>query len=70
MNPLQHEYDSVSDQVDVIMKNRFRRFKYLMSKDRVEDAVAIGEEFTEWMLDLESEEILYVNEHELAKNLD
>jgi hypothetical protein len=59
MNPLQKEHESVSEQVDLIMKNRFRRFKHLMSKERVEDAVAIGEEFTEWMLDVENDEILY-----------
>jgi hypothetical protein len=65
MNPLQSEYESVSEQVETIMKNRFRRFKYLMSKERVEDAVAIGEEFTEWMMDLDGEEILYYREDQL-----
>jgi hypothetical protein len=70
MNPLQSEHESVSEQVDTIMKNRFRRFKYLMKNGRTEDAVAIGEEFTEWMLDLESEEILYVNENELVQNIE
>lgn len=65
MNPLQSEYESVSEQVETIMKNRFRRFKYLMSKERVEDAVAIGEEFTEWMMDLDAEEILYYREDQL-----
>lgn len=69
MNPLQKEQKSVSEQVDTIMKNRFRRFKHLMAKERVEDAVAIGEEFTEWMMDMESEEILYFNENELIEML-
>jgi len=36
-----------------------------MSKERVEDAVAIGEEFTEWMMDLDGEEILYYREDQL-----
>lgn len=65
MNQLQKEHESVSEQVDMIMKNRFRRFKYLMKNDRTEDAVAIGEEFTEWMIDLENDEILYYREDQL-----
>ena len=62
MNPLQQEHQSVSRQVDTIMTNRNRRFKWLMKKDRIDDAVAVGEEFMEWMLlDQEDckEEILY-----------
>lgn len=62
MNPLQQEHQSVSRQVDTIMANRNRRFKWLMKRDRIDDAVAVGEEFMEWMLlDQEDcdEEILY-----------
>ena len=62
MNPLQQEQQSVSYQVDSIMANRNRRFKFLMNKGRTEDAIAVGEEFMEWMLlDQEDcdEEILY-----------
>ena len=62
MNPLQQEQQSVSYQVDTIMANRNRRFKWLMRRDRIDDAVAVGEEFMEWMmLDQEdcNEEILY-----------
>lgn len=66
MNPLQSEHESVSEQVDMIMKNRFRRFKHLMKNDRTDDAVAIGEEFTEWMNgDLFQDEILYYREDQL-----
>ena len=49
MNPLQQEQQSVSKQVDAIMANRNRRFKFLMKKGRPEDAIAVGEEFMEWM---------------------
>ena len=62
MNPLQQEQQAVSYQVDSIMANRNRRFKWLMKRDRIDDAVAVGEEFMEWMmLDQEDcdEEILY-----------
>lgn len=70
MNPLKLEQESISAQVDTIMVNRFRRFKFLMSKDRVDDAIAIGGEFHEWMmLDQQEsdEEILYYKEDELGE---
>lgn len=68
MNPLQQEQQSVSYQVDSIMANRNRRFKFLMNKGRTDDAIAVGEEFMEWMLlDQEdcNEEILYFRIDEL-----
>lgn len=70
MNQLQKEHKSVSEQVDMIMKNRFRRFKYLMKNGRTEDAVAIGEEFTEWMMDLDNDEILYYREDQLFEAME
>ena len=73
MNPLQQEQQSVSYQVDTIMANRNRRFKWLMKKDRVRDAIAVGEEFMEWMMldqDDCDEEILYYKEGELEESVD
>jgi hypothetical protein len=70
MNPLKLEQESISAQVDTIMVNRFRRFKFLMAKGRVDDAIAIGGEFHEWMmLDQQEndEEILYYKEDELGE---
>jgi len=70
MTKLQQEQESVSAQVDVIMKNRERRFKFLMNKDRCADAIAVGEEFIEWMmLDQEdcTEEILYFRIEDLQE---
>ena len=70
MNPLQQEQQSVSYQVDTIMANRNRRFKWLMKKGRVEDAIAVGEEFMEWMMldqDDCDEEILYYKEGEIEQ---
>lgn len=43
------EQNSVSSQVDTIMKNRYRRFRYLMRNDRMDDAMAIADEFYEWI---------------------
>ena len=73
MNPLQQEQQSVSYQVDTIMANRNRRFKWLMKKDRIQDAIAVGEEFMEWMMldqDDCDEEILYYKEGELEESVD
>ncbi len=70
MTKLQQEQESVSSQVDVIMKNRERRFKFLMNKDRTLDAIAVGEEFMEWMMiDQEdcTEEILYFRIEDLQQ---
>tara|TARA_B100000902_G_scaffold398452_1_gene465264 strand:- start:838 stop:1074 length:237 start_codon:yes stop_codon:yes gene_type:complete len=70
MNPLKLEQESISAQVDTIMVNRFRRFKFLMSKGRVNDAIALGGEFHEWMTldqDESEEEILYYKEDELGE---
>ena len=50
------------------MKNRLRRFKFLLKKDRMEDAMAVADEFYEWMMlgeQDDSEEIDYFNEYEL-----
>tara|TARA_B100000497_G_C7494956_1_gene302628 strand:+ start:421 stop:636 length:216 start_codon:yes stop_codon:yes gene_type:complete len=49
MNKLQHEQESVSQQVDMIMKNRLRRFKFLLATGHTDDALAIADEFYEWM---------------------
>ena len=43
------EQDSISDQFDTILKNRYRRFKYLQRNNRMEDAIAIADEFIEWI---------------------
>jgi hypothetical protein len=68
MTKLQQEQESVCRQVDLVMKNRLRRFKFLLKKDRMEDAMAVADEFYEWMMlgeQDDSEEIDYFNEYEL-----
>jgi hypothetical protein len=49
MTKLQREQESVSQQVDMIMKNRLRRFKFLLAKGHTDDALAVADEFYEWM---------------------
>lgn len=68
MNPQQREQESVCRQIDQIMKNRLRRFKFLMKKGEINDALAIADEFFEWMnLDDQSDDdaIHYFNLNDL-----
>ena len=62
------EQNSVSSQVDTIMKNRYRRFRYLMRNDRIDDAMAIADEFFEWLnpeIELDEDVISYYCSDEL-----
>lgn len=73
-NKLAKEQASVSKQIDTIMQNRLRRFKFLLKKDRMDDAMALADEFYEWMLlgeeENEQEEISYYNSDELSDVFD
>ena len=65
--------ERLSRQVDTIMENRTRRFKFLIRKERLEDAMAIADEFYEWMFLQErddNEEINYFREDELQQYLE
>ena len=62
------EQNSVSSQVDTILKNRCRRFKYLMRHNRMEDAFAVADEFFEWFnpeMELDEDVISYYCDDEL-----
>jgi hypothetical protein len=65
----QKEQDSVSIQSDNILQYMQDRFQILMEQDRIDDAIAIGDEFIEWMKGDEDEIFLYYNEHELKELL-
>ncbi len=43
------EQHSIVSQLDTILKNRYRRFKYLQRNNRMEDAIAVADEFLEWI---------------------
>ena len=64
------EQESICRQVDMVMKNRLRRFKFLLKKDRIDDAMAVADEFYEWMdpEQLHNEETVFINEYELAQH--
>lgn len=65
----QKEQDSVSIQSDNILQYMQDRFHTLMQEDRMDDAIAIGDEYIEWMKGDEDEIFLYYNEHELKELL-
>ena len=54
-------------QVDKTLKNRERRFKFLMTKERPEDAIAVAEEFVEWIDSDNVEDISYVDMNEMEE---
>ena len=54
-------------QVDKTLKNRERRFKFLMCKDRPQDAIAVAEEFFEWIDPDNVDDIFYINMDELEE---
>lgn len=59
------EYESVSEQADQILLHMQDRFHELMLQDRPEDAIAIGDEFLEWISQDPDEVFLYYNDKEL-----
>jgi hypothetical protein len=62
------EYESVSEQSDQILLYMQDRFQDLMSENRVDDAIAIGDEYLEWIGQYPDEVFLYYNEKELQQD--
>jgi len=56
----------LSDQVEHIVKNRERRFMYLIRNERNDDAIAIGDEFMEWLNPDVEDPIIWYDEDELV----
>ena len=60
--------ERLSRQMDMIMENRTRRFKFLIRKERLDDAFAVADEFFEWLApehENDNDLIVYYNEEEL-----
>ncbi len=62
------EYESVSEQSDNIVLYMQDRFQDLMAGNRMNDAIAIGDEYFEWIRQDPDEVFLYYNEKELQEN--
>lgn len=61
------EYECVSEQSDQIVLYMQDRFQYLMEQDRMNDAIAVGDEYFEWIRQDPDEVFLYYNERELQQ---
>ena len=62
------DQELISRRFDIIMENRTRRFKFLIRKDRLDDAFALADEFYEWLHPDHKDDddlILFYNEKEL-----
>ena len=62
------EYECVSEQSDQIVLYMQDRFQYLMEQDQMNDAIAIGDEYFEWIRQDPDEVFLYYNERELQQD--
>ena len=60
-----NEEESISRQSDQILLYFQDRFQQLIIEDRMEDAIAIGDEFLEWIKGDDDTVYLYYNENEL-----
>lgn len=61
------EYECVSEQSDQIVLYMQDRFQHLMEKDQMNEAIAIGDEYFEWIRQDPDEVFLYYNEQELQQ---
>ena len=61
--------DRLSEQRDAIYEGVVDQFRVLMAADNIDGALALADEFYEWMdpNQLENEPTLFYNEHELAE---
>ena len=64
----EREYEHVSEQSDQILLYMQDRFQYLMEHDQINDAIAVGDEFFEWIRQDPDEVFLYYNERELQQD--
>ena len=67
MTEEEKEYECVSKQSDEILLYMQNRFQHLMEKDQMNDAIAVGDEYFEWIRQDPDEVFLYYNERELQE---
>ena len=61
--------ERMSEQRDLIYEGVVDQFRVLMAKDMIDEALALADEFFEWMdpEQLDHEPTFYVNEHDLQQ---
>ncbi len=62
------EYECVSEQSDQILLYMQDRFQHLMEENQMDNAIAIGDEFLEWIGQYPDEVFLYYKEKELQQD--
>jgi len=67
MTEEEKEYECVSKQSDEIVLYMQDRFQHLMEKNQMNDAIAVGDEYFEWIRQDPDEVFLYYNERELQE---
>jgi len=61
------EQKRVARQVKNILDYSHNMFKEHMLHEQHEDAIAIGDEYLEWIKDIDAEEIFYYNQHDIEE---
>ena len=67
MTEEEKEYACVSKQSDEIVLYMQNRFQHLLEKNQMNDAIAVGDEYFEWIRQDPDEVFLYYNERELQE---
>ena len=67
MTEEEKEYACVSKQSDEIVLYMQNRFQHLLEKNQMNDAIAVGDEYFEWIRQDPDEVFLYYNELELQE---
>jgi hypothetical protein len=70
MTEEEKEYANVSKQSDEIVLYMQDRFQHLLEKNQTDDAIAVGDEYFEWIRQDPDEVFLYYNERELQEQYD
>ena len=70
MTEEEKEYANVSKQTDEIVLYMQDRFQHLLEKNQMDDAIAVGDEYFEWIRQDPDEVFLYYNERELQEQYD
>jgi len=62
---MNQEQKRISKQVKNILNHSHNMFKEHMMHEQHEEAISIGDEYLEWIKDVDNEEIFYYNQQDL-----
>lgn len=64
---MNQEQKRISKQVKNILNHSHNMFKEHMMHEQHEEAISIGDEYLEWIKDVDNEEIFYYNQQDLQE---